>query len=315
MEISLQQSAELLEKANAIVLTAHVNPDGDSLGSLLALYQGLHRKGKTVTILLDDVVPPVYRFLPCCEVIRQPDENERHSPDLLVVLDASDIERIGKVRQIVTAPVLNIDHHISNTRFADYTYVEPESSSTGEIITVLLNMMGCPLNQGIGNCLYTAIATDCGFFQYANTSAQTLRHAADLVEAGAQPQRISEALERRPLSSLTTLTKVLQTIELHKNGKVATMVIPENLITDPDESTEGFINYARSVEGVEVAILLKAIAPTTVRVSLRSHRADVSRIALAFGGGGHIRAAGCTIHEKLEKAKEMAVAMAANQIR
>ena len=315
MEITLRQAAELVEKSNTLVLTAHVNPDGDSLGSLLGLYLALRRKGKTVTILLDDVVPPAFRFLPCCEVIRRPDETNQLTPNLLIVLDASDIERIGKVRQSVKAPILNIDHHVSNTRFADYSYVDPEVSATGEIIAMLLKMLSCPVDKDIGNCLYTAIATDCGFFQYANTSAQTLRHAADLVEAGAQPQKISEALEKRPLSGLVTLAKVLETIELHENGKIATMVIPENLITDPEESTEGFVNYARSVEGVEVAILLKAIGPDTVRVSLRSHRADVSRVALAFGGGGHIRAAGCTIHEELEKAKAMAVTMAAGQIR
>ena len=315
MEISFHQAAELLAKANTLVLTAHIHPDGDSLGSMLALYQALQAKGKKVQLLLDDVVPVSYQFLPYYQMITKPADNEQLYPDLLVVLDASDIERIGKVRQAVKAPILNIDHHVSNTRFADYSYLDFQASSTGEMITRLLKELQCAINEEIGNCLYTAIATDCGFFRYANTSATTLRMAAELVEAGAMPQVISEALEKRPLSNLVTLTKVLETIELHHNGKIATMLIPRNVSEDPADNTEGFINYARSIDGVEVAVLLKVIDERTVRVSFRSHRADVSQIAVSFGGGGHIRAAGCTIYDSLQNAQRLVISAAADQIR
>ena len=314
MEISFHQAAALLAKANTLVLTAHIHPDGDSLGSMLALYQALQAQGKKVQLLLDDVVPLSYQFLPYCQLITKPVDNEQQYPDLLVVLDASDIERIGKVRQVVTAPILNIDHHISNTRFADYSYLDFQASATGEMITCLLQELKWPIDGEIGNCLYTAIATDCGFFRYANTSGTTLRLAAELVDAGAKPHVISEALEKRPLSNLVTLTKVLQTIELHHDGKIAIMLIPRNVAEDPADNTEGFINYARAIDGVEVAILLKVFDERTVRVSFRSHRADVSQIAVSFGGGGHIRAAGCTIHDSLENAKSLVIFAAAAQI-
>ena len=315
MEISLRQAADLLRNADTLVLTAHVHPDGDSLGSMLGLYLALQAEGKKVYLLLDDVVPASYQFLPQWRKITKIGDNDRLNPDLLVVLDASDIERIGKVNHAVRAPILNIDHHISNTLFADYTYLDKQASATGEIITELLKTLGYPITADIGDCLYTAIATDCGFFRYANTSAATLRYAAELVEAGAKPQFISEELEKRPLSNLVTLTKVLQTIELHHNGEIATMAISRDLLQDPSESTEGFINYARSIDGVEVAILLKAIDDRTVRVSFRSHRVDVSQIALSFGGGGHIRAAGCTVYDNLANAQAKVVAATTEQIR
>lgn len=315
MEISLPRVAEMLHSASTIVLTAHVHPDGDSLGSMLALYQALQADGKKVHLLLDDVVPATYHFLPNWKKISKPVDNDRFTTDLLVILDASDIERIGKVQNAVKAPILNIDHHISNTRFADYTYIDSKVAATGEIILELLNLMKYKVTADIGTCLYTAIATDCGFFRYANTSASTLRYAADLVEAGAQPQSISEALEQRSLSNIVTLTKVLQTIEMHYEGKIATMTIFPDLLHDPDENTEGFINYARSIEGVEIAILFRAIDEQTVRISFRSHRADVSQVALAFGGGGHIRAAGCTVHDTLENAIAQVLPVAISQIR
>ncbi|MDF2928216.1 MAG: phosphoesterase RecJ domain protein [Anaerospora sp.] len=239
MEISLPQVAEMLHSANTIVLTAHVHPDGDSLGSMLALYEALQADGKKVYMLLDDVVPATYHFLPNWKKISKPVDNDRFTTDLLV-------------------------HHISNTRFADYYYIDSKAAATGEIILALLNLMKSKVTADIGTCLYTAIATDCGFFRYANTTASTL-----------QP----------------------------------------DLLNDPDENTEGFINYARSIEGVEIAILFRAIDERTVRISFRSHRADVSQVALTFGGGGHIRAAGCTIHDTLENAIEQVLPVAIAQIR
>lgn len=315
MEISLPQVAEMLHSANTIVLTAHVHPDGDSLGSMLALYEALQADGKKVYMLLDDVVPATYQFLPNWKKISKPVDNDRFTTDLLVVLDASDIERIGKVQNAVKAPILNLDHHISNTRFADYYYIDSKAAATGEIILALLKLMKSKVTADIGTCLYTAIATDCGFFRYANTTASTLHYAADLVEVGAQPQVISEALEQRSIANLITLTNVLQTIKTHYEGKIAIMTILPDLLNDPDENTEGFINYARSIEGVEIAILFRAIDERTVRISFRSHRADVSQVALTFGGGGHIRAAGCTIHDTLENAIEQVLPVAIAQIR
>ncbi len=307
MEISLERAIELINQADNLVITGHIHPDGDCLGSILALYEHLTSAGKTVDILLADDVPASYVFLPDSHNIRRPGSAPIHA-DLLVVLDASDAERIAAVKSVVDAKILNIDHHISNTRFADYWYIDSQAAATGEIILQLLRKVQAVITADMAVNLYTAIATDCGFFRYANTSPDTLRAAAELMEAGAQPHIISEYLETKPLDSIVTLTKVLETLEIHQEGKIAAITITPD-IADSD-NTEGLINYPRNIEGVEIAILFKAADANTTRVSFRSRNVDVSRLALSFGGGGHIRAAGCTVYGGLREAKNKVLAAA-----
>jgi len=298
MDFSLEQTAKLLQSSNTIILTAHVQPDGDCLGSMLALNHYLVSIGKNVKMILDDDIPALFNFLPGYQAIQKPTMKVM-SADLLVVLDASDIERIGKVKEYTQAPILNIDHHISNTKFADYWYIDQRSAATGEIILQLLTLLKVTISADIATCLYTAIATDCGFFRYANTSAQTMRYAADLMECGAKPHLISESMETKPLESILTLAKVLETLELHHNGEIATITILPNTLNNL-ASTEGFINYPRVIEGVEIAIMFKVMSEGMVRISFRSKTVDVSTLALAFGGGGHARAAGCAIMGRID---------------
>lgn len=312
MDFSLKQTAALLQESNTIVLTAHVQPDGDCLGSMLALHQYLVSLGKNVRMVLDDDIPILYKFLPGYQAIGKPTAKVL-SADLLIVLDASDIERIGGVREHVNAPILNIDHHLSNTRFADYWYIDTQSAATGEIIFQLLTMLHATITAEMATCLYTAIATDCGFFRYANTSVQTMRYAADLMEYGARPNLISEYMETKPLESILTLGKVLETLELHHQGKIATItVLPDTLITL--DSTEGFINYPRVIEGVEIAIMFKVMNDGMIRISFRSKTFDVSKLALSFGGGGHARAAGCAIMGRIDDVTRDVLDVAAKQL-
>lgn len=293
MDFSLKQIATLLERSNTIVLTAHMQPDGDCLGSMLALYQHLKSIGKTVRMILDDDIPVLYTFLPGYEMIEKP-ATTIITADLLIILDASDAERIGKVKTHVDAPILNIDHHVSNTKFADYWYIDTQSAATGEIIFQLLTLLKSTITTEMATCLYTAIATDCGFFRYANTSVQTMHYAAALMEYGVHPNVISEHMETKPLGSILTLGKVLETLKLHHHGKIATITILPDVSASLD-STEGFINYPRVIEGVEIAMMFKVMNDGTIRISFRSKTADVSKLAFSFGGGGHARAAGCAI--------------------
>jgi phosphoesterase RecJ-like protein len=303
MEISLRRVAQMLAATEKVVITGHIHPDGDSLGSMLALYASLAAQGKQVMLLLDDEVPAVYRFLPGTELIRRPDGPVE--ADLLVVLDASDPDRIAGVDAAVKAKMLNIDHHISNTKFADFWYIDSRAAATGEIILELLHLMKTAITADMATNLYTAIATDCGFFRYANATAATLRHAADLIDRGAQPHVIAEQLETKPLASIMTLRSVLDSLEIHAGGRIAAVTVEfENGGDGAAESTEGYINYPRNIEGVEIAIMFKPADNSATRVSFRSRRCDVSRLALAFGGGGHARAAGCTVGSGLPAAKE-----------
>jgi phosphoesterase RecJ-like protein len=302
MDVSLKETARLLTKAERIVITGHVNPDGDCLGSMLALHALLAAKKKAAVLLLADDIPNLYSFLPGCDLISRPG-GEKLAADLLVVVDASDAERIAEVRAVVDAKVLNIDHHISNTHFADYLCLNTRAAATGEIILELVYLMKATVTADMATNLYTAIATDCGFFRYANTTATTLRHAADLVDRGASPHIISENLETKPLASIMTLQRVLDSLEVYADGKIAAITVTANGPDEPD-TTEGLINYPRNIEGVEIAIMFKPVDDTATRVSFRSRQADVSRLALAFGGGGHQRAAGCTVNSGLAAAKE-----------
>jgi bifunctional oligoribonuclease and PAP phosphatase NrnA len=161
--------------------------------------------------------------------------------------------------------------------------------------------------------LYTAISTDCGFFRYANTTAATLRDAAALVEAGAQPYVISEVLETKPLESILTLKKILETLEIYAEGQIAAITVAPDINENGNDNTEGLINYPRNIEGVEIAIMFKPVDDSATRVSFRSRNVDVSRLALSFGGGGHARAAGCTVPHAYSEAK-IQVLQAAEQL-
>jgi len=211
---------------------------------------------------------------------------------------------MGKVGALWSAPIFNIDHHISNTEFADHLYLKPEFAATGEIVTDLCTKWNWPITESMGTALYMAIATDCGFFKFSNTTANTLEMAAKCVAAGARPNVISETIEAVSASRLELTKQVMQTIEFHKNNTVATIDLNREAMNILGDDTDGFVDIIRNVDTVDVAILLKAEADDRTRVSLRSKGIDVNAVASHFGGGGHIRASGCTINLPLEKAKQ-----------
>jgi len=312
MNLALADVGRIIDKAATIVVTTHVHPDGDAIGSMLGLYHGLSERHK-VRLILDDSVPPMLGFLPGAENIERVDAAGRLAADLLVIVDAGDIDRIGAVATNVSAPRLNIDHHKSNNGFADYNYVDTTVSSTGEIVYRLLRLMGKRFTIDLAVNLYTAIATDCGFFRYANTTPDTMICCAHLMEIGVRPDLISEALETRPVGVLRALAKTLSTLEIEDGGRIAVITAGPDVLQEADNDTEGFINFPRAVEGVELAIMFTVFA-SAVRVSFRSKSVDVSRLAAAFGGGGHIRAAGCTIEGNLETVKPRVLAAARNMV-
>ena len=300
---TLEEIAALLLAQDKLVLCPHVSPDGDALGSTLALKMALEKAGKKVAVMVDDDVPKAFGFLPQIDCFVKPASGEVVEADLLVVLDASSLDRIGKVAQAVKAKaVANIDHHISNTQFADYLYLNTEAAATAEILCNLVEKLGITPDKDLATCLYTGIYTDCGSFRFANTTPGTMRAAAKLLEYGARPNEISDALGTNTRANIEMLGKVLQTLAFYNNGKISTLEINTNLY-DKDVNTDNFISFARYIEGVDVAVLFKAVEPAVTRVSMRSQDTDVAAIALSFGGGGHVRAAGCTVELPLEQAK------------
>lgn len=303
MRISLAEAGKCLSDAKNIIITAHVNPDGDAIGSSLGLMHGLRAVGKNAQVILDDDIPAMFSVLPGYETIQPIKENQVLECDLLVVLDAS-VDRLGRVFDTVKRKsVLNLDHHISNDDHAEFLYLDSERAATAEIVCQLFKQMKWKFSLAAAMSLYTGIATDCGFFRYSNTTPMTMSLASELLEAGVKPNIISEALEQKSYSLVQAMATAMQTIELSSQGRVAGIFLNQTLTASMD-STEGFIDMVRVIEGVDVAVLLKCVEENVCRVSMRSKGVDVSRIAMQFGGGGHIRAAGCTLHMSFEEGKQ-----------
>ena len=307
-KINLLETGNMLLAAQKIVLCGHVSPDGDTLGSALGLARLLEQKGKEVTVFVDDDINKSLSFIPGVDKVQRPEAGVIVKADLFVVVDASSFDRVGICNEVVKAPVLlNIDHHISNTEFADYLYLDAEAAAAGEIMCDLFEAMGWEYDEAIAVDFYTAITTDCGSFRYSNTTSKTMQRAAKLLDYGVKPNEISDMLDIRSRKTTELLAKVLPSLTFDYEGKVAHITITNDLY-DKETQTDSFVSYPRYTEGVEVAVMFKAVEPEVTRVSMRSSNVDVASVALSFGGGGHLRAAGCTIYAPVEEAKAQLLA-------
>lgn len=305
MLITLKQAATKLKAANKILVTAHVQPDGDAIGSTLAAMQILRALGKTAQVFIDDTARKNLQALPHFDEIRRPKDGEHFDADLLLILDTSP-DRIGNVRKLTDAPILNVDHHITNNGDGIDLYRETDAAATCEIVYKLARELGAPITPDVATCLYTGLATDTGFFQYANTRAETLAVASVLITCGVKPNVISEQLERKTLAEVQGLRDALNSLKIFYDGKVAGMILNHESAKKFD-STEGFIDQIRVIDTVDVAFLITEKAPNFCRVSMRSKGVDVAKIAARLGGGGHIRAAGCTLKTTLDDAEKILV--------
>ena len=295
-------------------LTTHENPDGDALGSLLAMKLALDQLGKDSVMVLhsDAPLPGEYGFMPLAELLRRwPDDvSER----VLVALDCANESRIGDDEILGRVPLtLDIDHHHDNTRFGDVNLIVPDASSTGEVLRDLFRELGVELTPEISEALYTAIVTDTGRFQYANTTPKTFLLAAELLRAGADRQRVFQGVyESVQFAKLKLLARALDRAQVYEGGRI---VISYLLRTDfaevgaAEPYSEGIIDYLRAVEGAEMAVLIREPpreGGPTRRVSLRASvdELDVSAIARKSGGGGHRQAAGFSSEASIEEITE-----------
>lgn len=307
----------LIESSESVVISSHVRIDGDALGSTLALYAALTAMGKTVRMVHVDSVPKQLRYLADWDLVRTPGEvPETEQYDLGIVLDSSFLDRLEDSELIVrrAKSLINIDHHRSWDDFGDVNLADPSASAVGEIMCMLFEKVGADVTSDMATALYTAIATDTGGFRYANTTARTHEVAAMLLERGADTDIVNRHLyDNRPLVELKLLSPALATLDQQCDGKITWMSVDAKMIRDAGatlEHLEGFVNYPRSVNGTVVAILFTEIEAGVTKASLRSEdEADVSEIASRFGGGGHSRAAGCTIEKPLDEARKMMLAV------
>ncbi|MDX9722911.1 MAG: bifunctional oligoribonuclease/PAP phosphatase NrnA [Myxococcota bacterium] len=309
LQQSLSQAVELLRDARHILVAAHAHPDGDAVGSSLAMAALLRPMGKEVTVFNVDPIPFNFQFLPGAESWRR-ELDASQVFDLSIVLDVAAEHLLGAVphnfwgkRRMV------IDHHQQRFPGADLLVHDPDASATGELIYRLACALSEPLNPELARCLYCALVSDTGSFRYSSTSPTALGIAARLVEAGVDVWAMSSAIyENNPRERLDLLAKVLKTLWLSPCGRLATLVVSRRMMRAPgvDESmTDGFVNHARGIRGVEVAAELREISAAHYRVSLRSRgRVNVSLLAAEFGGGGHVNAAGCRMRGSARQIRE-----------
>ncbi|NLW16359.1 MAG: bifunctional oligoribonuclease/PAP phosphatase NrnA [Firmicutes bacterium] len=302
----MKKVAAALQEASRLLLLAHVSPDGDSLGSLLALRHALLRRGKQVSVYVEGGVPTKYHFLPGSQSVVACPEQLPKGLDTVVVLDCGEWERVGlAAERFAGKSVSNIDHHRTSKGLGQANYLDSEAAATGLLLFRLFKYWGEEIDAPIATCLYTALAGDTGFFRYSNTTAEVHRVAADLLAAGAQQTLIYENMEDKSFSYLKALGLVLERLETFASGKGAFSYLTAKDLEQLDmqiADADGFVNYPRSLSGTLVAAFFIELEPGTYKVSLRSREPlDVSAVAGLFGGGGHARAAGCTMHGSLEE--------------
>lgn len=313
-KLNLKETGELLLAAKSLIFCCHVSPDCDTLGSALGLMRFLEQQGKQVTLLVDDVINKSFSFLPGIAKAQMPEADKEYTADLFVVIDASSWDRIGICNQVVKAKqLLNIDHHISNTEFAEYLYLDAQAAAVGEIMVDLFEACGWEMDKAMADNFYTAISTDCGSFRYSNTTPKTMRQAAKLLEVGVNPNEINENLGLNSVATMQLLAKVLPTITFACEGRVAYIKLINDLY-NKETSTETFVNIVRYIEGVDVGIFFKEVEPGKTRVSMRTCKADAAAVAVQFAGGGHVRAAGCTVMAPIDEAIEQVLAAVAKEL-
>ena len=306
----LDKIVDQIAQFRTFLITSHVRPDGDAIGSELALYHMLRGMGKNVTVYNQDGVPSTYQFLPGADVITGTLGNTEHL-EAAFLLDCSEIDRVGEeAMRIARVPVLiNIDHHISNKAFCEIAWNDSRASSTGEMVFRLAVALGIPITQEVAVSLYTAILTDTGSFRYSNTGRETFAIAAALVERGVDPYTLAEKIyETVPAKKVQLLARALSTLEFHWEGRISSIRVSQQMMREvgaSQEHTDNFTDFVRAIEGVEVGVYYNELSDNRFKISLRSKGAiNVERIASQFGGGGHERAAACRLEGPFEAIQE-----------
>ncbi|MDP2921131.1 MAG: bifunctional oligoribonuclease/PAP phosphatase NrnA [Candidatus Omnitrophota bacterium] len=305
--MSVRTVKQAIKKFNKFLITSHINPEGDSIGSQIAMASLLKRMGKEAIMLDDSPVPQVMRFLSGSEEIFKEMPNNFNF-QAAIILDCPDMARTGRVSGYIKkeTAIINIDHHISNVNFGKFNWVDPETSSAGEMVYDLFKAFKVKVNIEEAAALYTAIMTDTGSFRYSNTSSKTHRIIAELIESGIRPHEIhTKIYETSSVQDTNLLGEALQTMKLTDDGKIGWLWVTKEMLKKTKaslEGTEGIINFARSIDGVEIAILFRETGTEDrVKVSFRSKgKVDVNKLAGVFGGGGHPTASGCSVFGKPE---------------
>ncbi len=313
---SFEQIGEVLHKHQSFVLISHVRPDGDAIGSQLALGFSLIAAGKSVRLINEDGLPDNLAFMAGAKKIELP-PTEPLDVEVAIALDTATKPRLGDnaLHAASKAKIwLNIDHHVSNPKYGDLNLIDSTSPATGQILYQLLTALNLPFPDETRDAIYVAVSTDTGSFQYPSTTAKTYEMAADLVRRGLDVGTInSSTYDNHPYRRVELMRALLNTLELSPDGLVANWELRDETRLDlallPEDS-EGLIDIIRAIRGVLLAVFFEELVDGKIRVSMRSkdRRINVSDIALEFGGGGHALAAGIRMKGPLDEAKPLVLA-------
>lgn len=314
----MKKIIQQLTTSSRVLVASHAKPDGDAIGSLLAMGIALERIGCEVTRYNESAIPAVYRFLPLVDTIQR-ELTDVAGFDTAVILDCGGLDRVGSaVDAITTIPtIVNIDHHTTNTRFGQYHLVDVNACATSEIIYRLIHAMGLELNVEMATAIYTGILTDTGSFRFSNTNRAAFSICEAMVAIGVNPSAVARHVYGTySLGRIKLLNLALDSIEISSNGHISIMTVTREMLSDTGtqpEDADGLINYARRIQDVKVAALIHELengnsvsrGRKRFHVSLRSDGSvDVARIASDFGGGGHAGAAGFSVESSLAELKK-----------
>ena len=300
-----------IKKNSKFLISSHINPEGDSIGSQIAMAILLKKLGKEAVILNESPTPHFLQFLPGAENILKEISVDLHF-QAAIILDCPDLTRIGNISRYIEKDtvLINIDHHVSNINFGKYNWVDLEVSSTGEMVFDLYKAFKAGIEYDEAMAMYVSIMTDTGSFRYTNTSSKTHKIAAKLIDIGIKPYEIyGKIYETSSIQDMNLLGEALRTLKVTPDGKVAWLWVTKEALKNTKaslEGTEGIINFARSIEGVDIAILFRETGTEDrIKVSFRSKgRVDVNKLASFFNGGGHVTASGCTVFGKTEEVEK-----------
>ena len=307
--MSIEKVARQINKAKSFLITSHVNLEGDALGSALAVRYLLRALGKKAEVVMEDECPPEYRFLPGTKTVKKLKDLKRIKYDVFVAVDCSDLGRCRAVSELVDKdkPVINIDHHKSNSNFGDVNWVDSKSSCACEMIFRLFKEMRIPVGRKEALCMYTGMLTDTGSFRHPNTTYMTHRIASELMLCGIDASVVyAHIYQSIGFEDIKLLLRAINTVKLDRENGIVYFSLKSIFMVGRKLSfdlTEQILNFGRMIAGVKVVVLFKENLdkPDQVRVNLRSSsKVDISKVARIFGGGGHKNASACTVNGKLE---------------
>jgi phosphoesterase RecJ-like protein len=314
-EISRILSA--IKEYNKFMITSHMDPDGDSIGSQLGLYHALRDAGKKTVIINQGAVPAKYNFLDAGGVIKSQDKKIDFVPEVVFIIECPSLERIGLVRNSIpeSAITINIDHHPGNSQYADINLVDSEGSAAGEIIYFMLELGGYEITPEIARQLYAAIAADTGGFRFGSTSARGMKAASELIQRGADPKFISDRLFNNfSPETIRLLGHTLASLKLEADGRIGyvTVTLDDLNRSGADlQNSEGFVDFTLAISGIMLGILFKEVSSDEVKVSVRSQDSfDAAAFARMFNGGGHTNAAGFTQRGRLDSIVDCVISRA-----